>query len=136
MSPTTSIILTANGNEGFLATLATPASALGFNVFLNDSPFTVTFLGSEGPQVLTFDSPPVPGNNLGFAGIITTGFVTGFQIQAVNGGVINTGVDNVLAQNVVPEPATWALMIIGFGAVGASIRSARRKGAQGYRLTV
>jgi hypothetical protein len=26
----------------------------------------------------------------------------------------------------VPEPATWAMMIVGFGAVGASIRSRRR----------
>jgi hypothetical protein len=27
----------------------------------------------------------------------------------------------------VPEPATWAFMIVGFGAVGAAMRSARRK---------
>lgn len=27
----------------------------------------------------------------------------------------------------VPEPATWAFMIVGFGAIGASLRSARRK---------
>ena len=26
----------------------------------------------------------------------------------------------------VPEPATWALMIVGFGAIGASLRSRRR----------
>ncbi len=27
----------------------------------------------------------------------------------------------------VPEPATWGLMIVGFGAIGASIRSTRRR---------
>ena len=27
----------------------------------------------------------------------------------------------------VPEPATWAMMIIGFGGVGSMVRSARRK---------
>ena len=27
----------------------------------------------------------------------------------------------------VPEPATWVMMIIGFGAVGAAARSSRRK---------
>jgi hypothetical protein len=28
----------------------------------------------------------------------------------------------------VPEPATWALMFLGMGAVGAVVRSARRRG--------
>ena len=127
VSPTTSIILTANGNEGFLATLSAPRRALGFNVFLNDLPFKVTFLGTDGPLVINYDTPPVLGNNLGFAGIVSTGIVTGFQIQAINGQNINTGVDNVRAGGVVPEPATWAMMILGFGAVGASLRSARRQ---------
>ena len=29
----------------------------------------------------------------------------------------------------VPEPATWAMMIIGFGAVGSMVRSSRRRNA-------
>ncbi|CAN7490779.1 PEPxxWA-CTERM sorting domain-containing protein [Phenylobacterium sp. LjRoot164] len=29
----------------------------------------------------------------------------------------------------VPEPATWAMMIIGFGAVGSAVRSSRRRSA-------
>ena len=28
----------------------------------------------------------------------------------------------------VPEPATWAIMIVGFGMTGATIRAARRRG--------
>ncbi|MBT9474077.1 MAG: PEPxxWA-CTERM sorting domain-containing protein [Phenylobacterium sp.] len=27
----------------------------------------------------------------------------------------------------VPEPATWAMMIVGFGAAGSMVRSARRR---------
>jgi len=27
----------------------------------------------------------------------------------------------------VPEPATWAAMLVGFGAIGASMRGARRR---------
>ena len=29
----------------------------------------------------------------------------------------------------VPEPATWAMMIIGFGAVGSMVRTTRRRNA-------
>lgn len=44
------------------------------------------------------------------------------------GGQITTGDTLVItfAQNAVPEPATWALLIVGFGGVGAAMR--RRKG--------
>ncbi|MDP3853803.1 PEPxxWA-CTERM sorting domain-containing protein [Phenylobacterium sp.] len=34
--------------------------------------------------------------------------------------------------SVVPEPATWAMMIIGFGGVGSMARSARRKQATAF----
>lgn len=127
-NPTTSIILTANGNEGFDGTLASAAYALGFNVYLNDSPFTVSFFnGLTALGVLTFDSPLDPGNNLGFAGITNDGGVTSFRIQAVNGQNINTGVDNILIQAAIPEPGTWAFMLLGFGAVGVSLRFRRSR---------
>lgn len=127
-NPTTSIILTANGNEGFDGTLASAASALGFNVYLNDSPFTVSFFnGAASLGVLTFDSPLEPGNNFGFAGITTDVGVTSFRITAINGGFINTGVDNIRVQTAVPEPGTWALMLLGFGAIGGSLRISRSR---------
>lgn len=34
--------------------------------------------------------------------------------------------DNIAAAGAVPEPATWAMMIIGFGMVGATMRRPRR----------
>lgn len=129
-NPTTSIILTASGNEGFDGTLAAAAFALGFNVYLNDSPFTVSFFnGVTALGVLTFDSPPDPGNNFGFAGITTDVGVTSFRIQATNGENVNTGVDNIRIQSsaAVPEPGTWALMLLGFGAVGGSLRFRRSR---------
>ena len=39
--------------------------------------------------------------------------------------------DNVSVMTAVPEPATWAMMIVGFGAAGSMVRSARRKNALG-----
>jgi hypothetical protein len=35
------------------------------------------------------------------------------------------GLDNVKVSGVVPEPATWAMMIMGFGAAGAMLRRRR-----------
>jgi hypothetical protein len=37
------------------------------------------------------------------------------------------GVDNITLSNAVPEPASWALMILGFGGAGAVLRSRRRQ---------
>ncbi|WP_293406694.1 PEPxxWA-CTERM sorting domain-containing protein [Phenylobacterium sp.] len=36
---------------------------------------------------------------------------------------------NILLGSAVPEPATWAMMIIGFGAAGGAIRASRRRNA-------
>ena len=46
-----------------------------------------------------------------------------------NGGGVTAadfGIDRVYLTAAVPEPGTWALMLLGFGAVGASMRRARR----------
>lgn len=48
--------------------------------------------------------------------------------QVDNVGFFNQGVDNVsITTTAVPEPASWALMITGFGLVGAAAR--RRRGS-------
>ena len=38
-----------------------------------------------------------------------------------------TGVQTIASLSAVPEPATWAMMIIGFGAVGSLVRAHRRR---------
>jgi hypothetical protein len=47
------------------------------------------------------------------------GVADGFPGEAVSAQL---GVDNIRAVAAVPEPATWALMIGGFGLVGAALR--------------
>lgn len=37
--------------------------------------------------------------------------------------------DNVKLSSAVPEPATWAMMIVGFGLAGSAVRSTRRRQA-------
>ncbi|WP_309644374.1 PEPxxWA-CTERM sorting domain-containing protein [Phenylobacterium sp.] len=41
-------------------------------------------------------------------------------------------VDNLASLSAVPEPATWGMMILGFGAVGSMVRSSRRRNAQAF----
>ncbi|TCD06599.1 PEP-CTERM sorting domain-containing protein [Erythrobacteraceae bacterium CFH 75059] len=47
--------------------------------------------------------------------------------QGVAGGLINVGTGPVVTppSGAVPEPSTWALMLLGFGAVGAALRRTR-----------
>lgn len=60
-----------------------------------------------------------------------------FQFQS-DYSIVGRGVnlDNVVVTGAqmtsgVPEPATWAMMIIGFGAAGSMVRTARRRNALG-----
>jgi hypothetical protein len=131
LDPLGSYVLTTNGNEDFIGTLANPAFALGFDLLLNDSPATLSFFnGTTLLATLTFDDPLVPGDNLAFAGIYSSEGVTSFRWTATNGGVINTGIDNIYAGPIagVPEPSSWAMMLLGFGAIGFRLR--RRKTAR------
>jgi hypothetical protein len=66
------------------------------------------------------DSTVLIGNNLGntvaaHIGVCTTSPCTGF---AATGFGTNTG-------GGIPEPATWAMMIVGFGGIGAMMRRRR-----------
>jgi hypothetical protein len=125
LNPTSSAVLTVTGNEDILGTLASPAGALGLNVLLNDQPGTLSFFnGSTLLATLTFDSPPIAGNNFAFGGIISTEGVTSFRWTASNGQNVNTGIDNIYAGPApdVPEPGTWAMMLLGFALSGAALR--------------
>lgn len=62
-----------------------------------------------------FDSNAYDGNGAGAYRIVLTGVTTG---PGTPGGV--------------PEPASWAMMIAGFGVIGGSLR--RRSAAVGFRL--
>lgn len=81
------------------------------------------------------------GNGLGFrtaAGSDVNLFVTTGTRYRVNAGGLSTGFVTANASAVtaaVPEPATWAMMLFGFGAIGFGMR--RRKstaGAQRVRV--
>lgn len=105
--------------------------------------------GTLGATVIQFGNLSNPFTNFAFVG--QTGFVgldagditlVGNQLQIdfrgtcnACGGQITTG--DVLTisfdAGAVPEPATWAMLILGFGAVGASLR--RRRSALTYAFS-
>jgi hypothetical protein len=73
----------------------------------------------------TFDSRGLDG----FASIAVTNNGAAAGTQALDAGSVDVPVAGSLA--VVPEPAAWGLMIVGFGGVGALARRRRRLGEAG-----
>ncbi len=89
-----------------------------------DATFT-TALGSA----LTF-SHAVPGSVADFSTVASLGGLTAqflqYRVVERNGPNFNTGLSDIhFSGAAVPEPAGWALMILGFGSAGAMLR--RRK---------
>ncbi len=76
----------------------------------------------------TVDVAPVFGSNAGdYVGYSAAGITKAVMTTTDPGSFDWVFVDNVSTGNgaVVPEPGTWALMILGFGAVGATLRRRR-----------
>ncbi len=84
---------TADGGGGFFS--LDPTDKVGDSIFLN-----------LGPDQL-FDGPPsTPTLLTGTFGLFDYG----------------TGANVLLSVAAVPEPATWAMMILGFGVIGVAVR--------------
>ena len=84
----------------------------------------------------SFLSPAKPGssngnNYIGFRATVGTdnfygfAFTTGSRLNSY--GFETAANTAITATTAVPEPATWAFMILGFGAVGAAMRYRRRR---------
>ena len=107
-------------------------TAFGFDWFNTDfsDQYSINLPGGT-----VFSGPPftvVTGGaaNSGFFGLISsTPFTSVVITNNFNGGYISDeGMDNFITNGVgsvktgVPEPATWAMMLIGFGAIGFALR--------------
>lgn len=108
--------------------LPSHVSAVGFDLGTfgqRGEPVTVSFLS----QSFTFGTSPEFAQPT-FVGFTSDRPLGTILLSARAGANARLNLDNFMigpAASAVPEPATWAFMIVGFGAVGASIRSARRK---------
>lgn len=123
-------------HEGGSSTLtfATPVSAVGFFLGGIQIPGSISYTSDTGVQVVNFSGSA----NTSYIG------VTGSNITSValNASGDFLSVDDIsYAGAAVPEPASWAMMILGMGAVGFALRSAKRRSSVKFdarikRLTV
>ena len=122
---TTQFILTANGDENIIASLAAPSHAVGFDAFFNGlGPVTVTAFGIGGSTLAQLF---IGGNGLdpatgladrGYLGFTSDALIYGFQWTTTNGGTLNTGFTAISTVPEVPLPAALPLFATGLGALG------------------
>lgn len=90
---------------------------------------TATVLASGG-TLGTFSTPSSPKPNLTYTPYTYTFTATGSATTLTFASATNTAfgpvLDNVSVTAAVPEPATWAMMMLGFGAMGSVLRRRKR----------
>ena len=106
------------------------------NVLVNSGP---SLLFSQS-NVLVHGAPPVPMHtSFEFAGGLRGGqtLTLFLDLTGLRGNGPNVGIDNVRFGQIslapppaaVPEPATWAMMVLGFGSLGGLLRARARRQA-------
>lgn len=125
----------ANQALGFDLTDPSQAfSSAEFRIFVGKgtaTEATLTFIDTAGQQFQqTF---AIPSNGF-FNAQATNGEQINFFSVGTNGSFedarqVRLGDIGAILSSAVPEPASWALMILGFGGMGASLRRRRNRGA-------
>lgn len=136
-STNTNTIGTNSGNATVTLTFDNTVSSFG--AFMNYSLISPGNVDGDNPVIAAFD---VNDNLIGsydllaLAPIITPGGFNAFEFRGIDGEGVGiksftlTGAFLIAradaAVGAVPEPATWAFMIIGFGAIGGAMRRQRK----------
>lgn len=106
---------------------AAGADICGSNLFGNVAAIpsiSVIFEAGGHEQIVTIDNPAATS----FVGIVSTSGRTSFAIVGpgdVGGNFRWPSANNLVLASAIPEPASWFMLIAGFGPVGAA---ARRRG--------
>ena len=108
--------------QGCAANQGCDPGATGFYVFTADLGST-TLLGTSGVGGAGQDNYLMTLNQDLAAG----GYIIGFLQQDDDFGATANSGAILETSHGVPEPATWAMMVLGFGAAGVAVRRSRRK---------
>jgi hypothetical protein len=103
--------------QAFLQSLFVPVLLQGDNAFS----FGFSFGGGEWSGIIHNDNGVLTGRNLSFLLVDN-----GVRFGTVGSNTINAQARS-FAITAVPEPATWALMLLGFLAIGSALRQAPRR---------
>jgi hypothetical protein len=128
--------LSLSSSGSFLLTFDTAVSAIGFyGTDLGDFDGQLSIeltRGSEKELVTIPHSRNAPNGALAFFGLIDKAnpFTAVRFISTRSSAVDNFGIDDITIGDPaqvasVPEPAAWALMMLGFGAIGGALRRRR-----------
>lgn len=138
-----------SGQDDFMGFTTLMATSIG-----NTLSFSYSAVNPGGRYVYTTSLTFAPGalsvafpSNFSFSDVTASTFTAETRQSFVSGGVYESFTGSVLFANAsplnltrarfgdteigaaVPEPSTWALMLLGFGAVGYSFRQRRRVAA-------
>lgn len=107
---------------------------------------TLEFLDSVGNVLAQFTGSNIIGSNFGNQVLPGSNPIVYFSVDGSDSfnlaGLRLTStseafeIDNIALQAAVPEPATWALMLLGFGFVGASLRSRKNRDTVRVRYSI
>ena len=102
---TTSSIITANGDEDFTVEFGTLTEAVGFDTYLNAyGPATVSVFGANNLlDTFVLNQDPT---TVGFLGILASEEISSIRWTTVNGGKIDTGIDNIIQGSRIDKKST------------------------------
>lgn len=106
---------------------------LGPQATISDATSVTVSIAGQSPVTIT----GLDGNGQNFYGIVAT---AGEQLTGLSFGNFSPAGSGIQALNqvrlnlvpaaAVPEPGTWAMMLLGFGAMGTAMRRSRRRNAK------
>ena len=107
----------------FLGSAAAANSAFNFgpSLTLNGGTKYYAYLDAETPSAQFSRSNPYAGGEM-----FEAGPGTGFKYQKFSSFDFRFGIGGSPMTSAVPEPASWAMMLIGFGALGGALRNRRK----------
>lgn len=119
-----------DGTNTVVMNLGGSFNALGFDFGgLLGNPITLSFTLSNGETFTINSNNSIAGTNmLDFFGVTSAVGFSSVVFELPDANNFNA-LDNLTLAGLaaVPEPMTWAMLVLGFGAMGAAMRSQRRR---------